>query len=113
MHRDVRCSVQVLSYAPGAAAWVAGARAVIAPHATGAAYQNYADRSITDWRRAYYGPAYGRLLATKRASTPTTASASCSPSAADPAVRRHEHGRRGQRARQQPELGGADHGLGP
>ena len=66
VHRDVRCSVQVLSYAPGAAGWVASARAAIAPHATGAAYQNYADRAITGWRRAYYGAAYGRLLATKR-----------------------------------------------
>ena len=66
VHRDVRCSVQVLSYATGAAGWVAAARAAIAPHATGAAYQNYADRAITGWRQAYYGAAYGRLAATKR-----------------------------------------------
>ena len=34
VHRDVRCSIQVLSYATGALGWVAAARAAIAPHAT-------------------------------------------------------------------------------
>ena len=67
----------------------------IAPHATGAAYQNYADRAITGWRRAYYGAAYGRLLATKRRVDPDEPlPVRAVRSAADPAGCGREHRRR-------------------
>ena len=35
-------------------------------HASGAAYQNYTDATLKDWRTAYYGPAAGRLAKLKR-----------------------------------------------
>lgn len=31
------------------------------PHASGQAYQNYADPTLRDWQQAYYGSNYGRL----------------------------------------------------
>jgi hypothetical protein len=32
----------------------------------GPAYQNYVDPTLTDWRRAYYGPAADRLTGVKK-----------------------------------------------
>ena len=70
-HRDVLGSVQILSYhAPGAAAgpraWVANTRATLARHGANGAYSNYADRSLRDWRRQYYGSNGDRLREVKR-----------------------------------------------
>lgn len=63
VHRDARFSVQVLSYAalPVARARVARARRLIARYGNGQAYQNYADPSLPDARRAYYGANLERL----------------------------------------------------
>ncbi|MDI3407447.1 FAD-binding oxidoreductase [Streptomyces sp. B-S-A6] len=44
-----------------ARAWLDGTHAAMRPYASGAAYQNYTDPALKDWRTAYYGPAAGRL----------------------------------------------------
>ncbi|MFM9367989.1 FAD-binding oxidoreductase [Streptomyces sp. Da 82-17] len=48
---------------PGTAAraWLDGTHTAMRPYASGAAYQNYTDPALKDWRGAYYGPAAGRL----------------------------------------------------
>jgi FAD/FMN-containing dehydrogenase len=67
VHRNVRFSVQILSYAaPSTArARVRRARRLIAPHGNGQAYQNYPDLSLNGARRAYYGANYERLVRIK------------------------------------------------
>ncbi|MFF7331152.1 FAD-binding protein [Streptomyces sp. NPDC008150] len=49
-----------------ARAWLTAAHAAMRPYASGAAYQNYADPDLTDWRTAYYGDAAPRLAKLKR-----------------------------------------------
>jgi FAD/FMN-containing dehydrogenase len=72
VHRDMRFSVQILSYAPLATArpTVRRARARIAPFGSGQAYQNYADLDLRDPLRAYYGANLARLRAIKAAVDP-------------------------------------------
>ncbi|MEU1084164.1 FAD-binding oxidoreductase [Streptomyces sp. NPDC005908] len=72
VHRDSRVLAQYLASwgpdAPGTAirAWLTDTHRAMRPHASGAAYQNYADPDLTDWRRAYYGDAAPRLTRLKR-----------------------------------------------
>jgi hypothetical protein len=40
-------------------------------HASGGAYANYTDPTLTDWRTAYYGPNASRLAALKSTLDPT------------------------------------------
>jgi FAD/FMN-containing dehydrogenase len=47
------------------AAWVTSARAAMHPYVSGQAYQNYIDPALTDWKRAYYGTNYARLVRVK------------------------------------------------
>ncbi|MFD3519171.1 FAD-binding oxidoreductase [Streptomyces sp. NPDC058653] len=67
VHRGSRMLAQyVASWRPGTSgdkqrAWLRTSQAALRRHASGAAYQNYTDPSLTDWRTAYYGPAAGRL----------------------------------------------------
>jgi FAD/FMN-containing dehydrogenase len=63
VHRDVRFSVQILSYAaiPVARSRVRRARARIALYGNGGAYQNYADPDLDGALRAYYGSNLARL----------------------------------------------------
>ena len=65
IHRNQLFCIQYLSYgaAPG---WVAQARAALHRHVSGQAYQNYIDRDLARWQRAYYGSAYPRLLEVRR-----------------------------------------------
>ncbi|MFL6075720.1 MAG: FAD-binding oxidoreductase [Mycobacteriales bacterium] len=49
-----------------AQAWVDAGFAAMAPHTNGEAYQNFPDPRRSDWRRAYYGENYPRLVAVKR-----------------------------------------------
>src|SRR5215211_4597590 len=72
VHRDVRFSVQILSYAPIATARrrVRRARSLVAPFGNGEAYQNYADLDLRSPRRAYYGANLGRLRSIKAAVDP-------------------------------------------
>jgi FAD/FMN-containing dehydrogenase len=73
VHRNARFSVQILSYAGSLAAAksrVAAARARIAPHGNGQAYQNYADPTLSNATKAYYGTNYARLQSIKAALDP-------------------------------------------
>jgi FAD/FMN-containing dehydrogenase len=67
VHRNVRFSVQLLSYAsePVARGRVQAARQRIAPFSNGQAYQNYPDPTLRDPLAAYYGANLPRLRAIK------------------------------------------------
>ncbi|MFF9280029.1 FAD-binding oxidoreductase [Streptomyces griseosporeus] len=49
-----------------AQAWLTAAHGAMRPYASGAAYQNYTDPTLRDWRTAYYGQAASRLAQLKR-----------------------------------------------
>jgi len=72
VHRDVRFSVQVISYAPfvTARARVRTARGRIAGFGNGQAYQNYADTDLRHPRRAYFASNLARLDAITAAVDP-------------------------------------------
>jgi FAD/FMN-containing dehydrogenase len=72
IHRDMRSSVQILSYGDAAAAqaFVDSARATLAALGNGQAYQNYPDANLTSWRTAYYGAKYPDLVALKHERDP-------------------------------------------
>ncbi|GAA4912501.1 FAD-binding protein [Streptomyces coeruleoprunus] len=67
VHRRSRVLAQyIASWRPGTPGsvqrhWLRGARAAMGRYASGAAYQNYTDPELKDWRRAYYGDAAARL----------------------------------------------------
>lgn len=72
VHRRSRMLAQyIASWRAGTAgtaaqSWLNTAHRAMAPYASGAAYQNYADPTLTNWRKAYYGPALPRLTQLKR-----------------------------------------------
>ncbi|MEU7338047.1 FAD-binding oxidoreductase [Streptomyces sp. NPDC007074] len=72
VHRRSRMLAQyIVSWQPGgsgatAQSWLTSAHTAMARHASGAAYQNYTDPTLTDWRKAYYGDAAPRLTALKK-----------------------------------------------
>lgn len=75
IHRQMRSSVQILSYGslaamPGAQGFVDKARAALAPMGKSQAYQNYPDANLTSWRTAYYGSKYSDLVALKHERDP-------------------------------------------
>ena len=78
VHRDARFSLEVLGLwtSPSPAveaanlAWIRRARQALAPYASGEALQNYADRGLAGWKRAYYAENLERLVATKHAVDP-------------------------------------------
>ncbi|MGW4561479.1 FAD-binding oxidoreductase [Streptomyces sp. NPDC004561] len=67
VHRRSRMLAQyIASWGAGASgataqAWLTSAHSAMAPYASGAAYQNYTDPTLTNWRTAYYGDAVSRL----------------------------------------------------
>ena len=71
VHRRSRMLAQYLvSWRPGTSgeapqAWLESAYDAMRPYASGAAYQNYTDPDLTDWRKAYYGDAAPRLARLK------------------------------------------------
>lgn len=72
VHRRSRVLAQyIASWRAGtsgtaAQSWLADAHAAMRRHASGAAYQNYTDATLKDWRTAYYGPAANRLTKLKK-----------------------------------------------
>ncbi|MFI6697199.1 FAD-binding oxidoreductase [Streptomyces sp. NPDC050433] len=77
VHRGSRMLAQyVASWRPGTSgteqqAWLKTSQGALRRHASGAAYQNYTDPALTDWRTAYYGPAADRLKELKGRYDPT------------------------------------------
>ncbi|NUV58641.1 FAD-binding oxidoreductase [Streptomyces sp. CAI-85] len=72
VHRRSRMLAQyIASWGAGSAgtaaqSWLTRAHKAMGPYASGAAYQNYADPTLTNWRKAYYGDALPRLTQLKR-----------------------------------------------
>ncbi|MDX3572522.1 FAD-binding oxidoreductase [Streptomyces sp. ID05-47C] len=77
VHRRSRMLAQYLvSWRAGttgtpAQSWLTTAHHSMAPHASGAAYQNYADPTLATWKKAYYGPAVPHLTRLKHQYDPT------------------------------------------
>ncbi|POX52763.1 hypothetical protein C3489_17485 [Streptomyces sp. Ru71] len=53
-----------------AQSWLTTAHGAMRPYASGAAYQNYTDPSLKNWRTAYYGDAAARLAQVKKTYDP-------------------------------------------
>ncbi|MFF4759548.1 FAD-binding oxidoreductase [Streptomyces sp. NPDC001292] len=72
VHRRSRMLAQyVASWRPGttgsaAQSWLTSAHDAMRPYASGAAYQNYSDPTLRNWRTAYYGDAAPRLAKLKQ-----------------------------------------------
>ncbi|MEV6297088.1 FAD-binding oxidoreductase [Streptomyces sp. NPDC051896] len=72
VHRRSRMLAQYLaSWGAGASgttaqSWLTSAHDAMKPYASGAAYQNYTDPTLRDWKTAYYGDAVTRLGKVKK-----------------------------------------------
>lgn len=72
VHRRSRMLAQyIASWKAGtsgttAQSWLTTAHNAMSRHASGAAYQNYTDPTLTNWRKAYYGDAAPRLTTVKK-----------------------------------------------
>ncbi|QJS11228.1 FAD-binding oxidoreductase [Streptomyces argyrophyllae] len=72
VHRRSRMLAQyIASWGAGASgstaqSWLTSAHQAMKPYASGAAYQNYSDPTLKDWRKAYYGDAAARLAKVKQ-----------------------------------------------
>ncbi|MFJ9034975.1 FAD-binding oxidoreductase [Streptomyces sp. NPDC102406] len=77
VHRRSRMLAQyIVSWRAGTSGtaardWLKKAHTAMRPYASGAAYQNYTDPTLTDWKRAYYGAAADRLTKVKRQYDPS------------------------------------------
>jgi FAD/FMN-containing dehydrogenase len=79
VHRDARFSLELVGLwtSPSAGVgnanlrWIRDARLALAPFTSGEALQNYADRGLAGWKRAYYAENLERLVAVKRTVDPT------------------------------------------
>ncbi|MFB7332774.1 FAD-binding oxidoreductase [Streptomyces adustus] len=76
VHRRSRMLAQyIVSWRAGtsgstAQSWLNQAHDAMKPYASGAAYQNYTDPTLTNWRQAYYGAAATRLAQVKKTYDP-------------------------------------------
>jgi FAD/FMN-containing dehydrogenase len=71
-HRRSRFLAQYLaSDGLSSTSWLSTTYASLRRYASGAAYQNYTDPSLTNWRTAYYGPNAPRLKSLKSQLDPT------------------------------------------
>ncbi|MGW2471458.1 FAD-binding oxidoreductase [Streptomyces sp. NPDC001665] len=72
VHRRSRMLAQYIgAWRPGAQGtaqqkWLKDTHAAMRPYASGAAYQNYTDPSLANWRTAYYGSGAARLARVKK-----------------------------------------------
>ncbi|MFH8474490.1 FAD-binding oxidoreductase [Streptomyces sp. NPDC018000] len=72
VHRRSRVLAQyIAAWTPGTAGsaqqnWLKNTHVAMRRYASGAAYQNYTDPALTDWRRSYYGSAADRLTRLKK-----------------------------------------------
>ncbi|MFE3633241.1 FAD-binding oxidoreductase [Streptomyces sp. NPDC059168] len=72
VHRRSRMLAQyIASWGAGASggtaqSWLASTHQAMAPYASGAAYQNYTDPTLRNWRKAYFGDAAARLGTVKK-----------------------------------------------
>jgi FAD/FMN-containing dehydrogenase len=72
VHRRSRMLAQyIAAWRPGTAGtaqqdWLKNTHGALRRYASGAAYQNYTDPTLTDWRQAYYGTAADRLTRVKK-----------------------------------------------
>ncbi|MFF7976579.1 FAD-binding protein [Streptomyces sp. NPDC007905] len=72
VHRRSRMLAQYIaswgagSFGGTAQSWLTSAHNAMKPYASGAAYQNYTDPTLTNWRKAYYGDAATRLGTVKK-----------------------------------------------
>ncbi|WP_420034767.1 FAD-binding protein [Streptomyces sp. cg28] len=77
VHRRSRMLAQyIVSWRAGTSGtsardWLNRAHTAMRPYASGAAYQNYTDPTLTDWKKAYYGAAAARLTKLKKQYDPT------------------------------------------
>lgn len=69
VHRDSLACIQYLSY-NGGGGWLTATHSRMRPYVSGFAYQNYIDPDLGDWRHAYYGANYRRLVEVQRAVDP-------------------------------------------
>jgi hypothetical protein len=61
VHRNELCCIQYLAY-DSTQTWLTQTHARMRPYVSGMAYQNYIDPELTNWRQAYYGSNYARLV---------------------------------------------------
>jgi FAD/FMN-containing dehydrogenase len=61
VHRNDIACIQYLAY-NGGGSWLNSTYASMRRHVSGMAYQNYIDSTLKNWRKAYYGSNYGRLV---------------------------------------------------
>jgi FAD/FMN-containing dehydrogenase len=64
VHRDSLFCIQYFTESAGA--WLRQTHSAMRPYVSGQAYQNYIDRELNDWRRAYYGANYRRLVEVRK-----------------------------------------------
>jgi FAD/FMN-containing dehydrogenase len=65
VHRGEICCIQYLAY-DSSETWLSQTHARMRPYVSGMAYQNYIDPDLADWRQAYYGSNYARLVDVQR-----------------------------------------------
>ena len=65
VHRQELFCIQYLAY-DSTATWLTQTHDRMRTYVTGMAYQNYIDPYLTDWRQAYYGSNYPRLVSIQR-----------------------------------------------
>ncbi|WP_314415571.1 FAD-binding oxidoreductase [Streptomyces kroppenstedtii] len=78
VHRRSRMLAQyIAAWRPGTSgsaseSWLTATHTAMRPYASGAAYQNYTDPTLKNWRKAYYGQAAPRLHSLKSHYDPNT-----------------------------------------
>ncbi len=65
VHRNELCCIQYLAY-DSSQTWLSQTAAKMRPYVSGMAYQNYIDPTLSNWRQAYYGSNYARLVDVQR-----------------------------------------------